>query len=237
MLNETFYLDGVDAASVGICLQAPIEFREAVSIVKSNSIPGRNGDLIWETGSYKNRRGKAKCFCLRNDVEETIGDAGRFLMSKNGYRRLETSDDPNHYWMARVKNSPQIAMRLRMLAPFEIEFDCKPQRFLLSGENEVSFSANGSITNPYGFPSSPIIKINGLGAGILNIGTYRVNVLDLDEKGIIVDCEMMNAYNIDGNKNSSISTDDFPLIVDGANSVSFSGGIRSVEITPRWWEL
>ena len=135
MLNETFYLDGIDARSAGIQLQAPIEFSEAVPISKAQTIPGRNGDLIWETGSYENRSGSAPCFCLQKDVEKAISSAGRFLMGKKGYRRLETSDDPDHYWMARVENSPQITMRLRTLAPFEISIDCKHQRFY----NDVLF--------------------------------------------------------------------------------------------------
>ena len=62
MLNETFYLDGIDARSAGIQLQAPIEFSEAVPIFEAQTIPGRNGDLIWETGSYENRSGSASCF-------------------------------------------------------------------------------------------------------------------------------------------------------------------------------
>ena len=129
MLNETFYLDGVDARSVGIHLQSPIAFSEAVPIVEAQTIPGRNGDLILETGSYENRSASVSCFCLQKDVEKAVSLAGRFLMGKCGYRRLETSDDPDHYWMARVENSPQISIRLRTLAPFEISFDCKPQRF------------------------------------------------------------------------------------------------------------
>ena len=111
MLDETFYLDGIDAASAGIHLQKPIVFSEAVPNIESKTIPGRNGALIFDTGSYKNRSGAASCFCLQEDVETAISSAGRFLMAKKGYRRLETSDDPNHYWMARVENSPQIAMR------------------------------------------------------------------------------------------------------------------------------
>ena len=96
MLDETFYLDGIDAMSVGLRLQSPIAFSKAVPVIESQTIPGRNGNLIFETGSYENRVGTASCFCLQEDVERAISSAGRFLMGKNGYRRLETSDDPDH---------------------------------------------------------------------------------------------------------------------------------------------
>ena len=236
MLNETFYIDGVDAASAGIHLQKPIVFSEAIPNVESKTIPGRNGALIFDTGSYKNRNGSASCFCLQEDVEEAISSAVRFLMGKNGYRRLETSDDPDHYWMARVENSPQIAMRLRTLAPFEISFDCKPQRFLKSGENAVVFTANGSISNQYGQIALPLITLYGNGTGTLTIGSCVVDVKSLD--GVLyLDSDTQNAYNDDGNQNMNINAPTFPTLPDGETQIAFSGGIERIEIVPRWWEL
>ena len=236
MLNETFYLDGRDARSAGIYLQAPIEFSEAVPVVEAQTIPGRNGDLIWETGSYENRSGSASCFCLQKDVEKAISSAGRFLMGKKGYRRLETSDDPAHYWMARVENSPQIAMRLRTLAPFEIGFDCKPQRFVKDGENSVVFTSSGSLFNQYGQIASPFITLHGQGAGRLTIGDCVVEVKALD--GLLyLDSDTQNAYNNNGNQNMNINAPLFPVLGDGEIPIAFSGGIERVEIIPRWWEL
>ena len=236
MLNETFYLDGVDAASAGIHLQKPIVFSEAIPNVESKTIPGRNGALIFDTGSYKNRNGSASCFCLQDDVEAAVSSAGRFLIGGHGYRRLETSDDPNHYWMARVKNSPQIEMRLRVLAPFEIEFDCKPQRFLKSGENKTSFTSSGSISNQYGQTALPLITLYGNGTGKLTIGSCVVEVKNLD-RVLYLDSDTQNAYNDDGNQNMNINAPSFPTLPDGETRIAFSGGINRVEIVPRWWEL
>lgn len=236
MLNETFYLDGIDARSAGIQLQAPIEFSEAVPVVEAQTIPGRNGDLIWETGSYENRSGSASCFCLQEDVEKAVSSAGRFLMGKKGYRRLETSDDPDHYWTARVENSPQIAMRLRTLAPFEVGFDCKPQRFVKAGENAVVFTSSGSLFNQYGQIALPFITLYGQGAGRLTIGDCVVEVKALD--GVLyLDSDTQNAYNDSGNQNLNINAPVFPVLGDGEIPVAFSGGIERVEIIPRWWEL
>lgn len=236
MLNETFYLDGVDARSVGIQLQTPIVFSEAVPVVEAQTIPGRNGDLIRETGSYENRSGSASCFCLQTDVEKAISSAGRFLMGKKGYRRLETSDDPDHYWMARVENSPQIAMRLRTLAPFEIGFDCKPQRFVKAGENAIRFTSNGSISNQYGQAALPFITLYGKGVGQLTIGDCVVEVKALDGT-LYLDSDTQNAYNDSGNQNLNINAPVFPVLGDGEIQIAFRGGIKRVEIIPRWWEL
>lgn len=236
MLDETFYLDGVDAASAGIHLQKPIVFSEAVPNIESKTIPGRNGALIFDTGSYKNRSGSASCFCLQEDVEAAVSSAGRFLMGGHGYRRLETSDDQDHYWMARVKNSPQIEMRLRVIAPFEIGFDCKPQRFVKNGENAIVFTANGSLLNQYGQIALPFITVYGQGAGRLTIGDCVVEVNALDGT-LCLDSETQNAYNDSGNQNMNINAPVFPTLPDGEIQIAFSGGITKVEIVPRWWEL
>lgn len=236
MLNETFYLDGIDARSAGIQLQAPIEFSEAVPVVEAQTIPGRNGDLIWETGSYENRSGSASCFCLQKDVEKAISSAGRFLMGKKGYRRLETSDDPDHYWMARVENSPQIAVRLRKLAQFEIGFDCKPQRFLRSGDYPITPKNGGTIFNYYGQVALPIIKIYGRDAGTITIGESSVEVKSLDGF-LVLDSDTQNAYNNSGNQNNNIYAPTFPVLICEDNKISWDGGIERVEIIPRWWEL
>lgn len=236
MLNETFYLDGIDAQSAGIYLQKPIVFSKAVPNIESKTIPGRNGDLILETGSYKNRSGSASCFCLQEDVEGAVSSAGRFLLIKKGYRRLETSDDPNHYWMARVENSPQMEMRIRVLAPFAISFDCKPQRFLKSGENAVVFTASGSLSNQYAQTALPLITLYGQGTGTLTIGDCVVDVKNMD--GVLyLDSYTQNAYNNNGNQNMNINAPTFPTLPDGETQISFSGGIDRVEIVPRWWEL
>jgi phage-related protein len=236
MLKETFYLDGVDALSVGIKLQSPIEFSEARPVVNKQSVAGRNGDLIFDEGNFQNRTGKAKCYCLQNDVEKAISSTGRFLMGKRGYRRLETSDDPDHYWMARVENSPKIEMRVRTIAPFEIGFDCKPQRFLKSGENPIIFAENSVLRNSYGQIALPLIKMHGSGSGWLTIGRTTITIKEID--GVLfLDSETQNAYNTNGNQNSSIDAPTFPVLSDGENAIGFGGGIESVEITPRWWEV
>ena len=236
MLNETFYLDGIDARSVGIHLQAPVEFSEAVPVVQVQSIPGRNGDLVWETGSYENRSGSASCFCLQKDVEKAISSAGRFLMGKKGYRRLETSDDPDHFWLARVENSPQIAMRLRTLAPFDVGFDCKPQRFLKDGEQKITLYSDGSIYNPYGQTSLPLIvaHCHGNGSIIVDDSTVEINRID----GVVyLDSETQNAYSGFENVNSKIFCENFPALKSGTTKIYIDGDIEKIEMIPRWWEL
>lgn len=238
MLDATFYLDGVDAKTYGIQLQKPITISEAVPIVEKQTVPGRNGDLIWETGSYKNRIAKASCFFLHTGAERGFITAGKFLFGEKGYRKLQTSDDRFHFLMARVKKGLSFDVRAHTLAPFEIEFDCKPQRFKNdSAGGYYEFESSGTIENPTGFTALPLIVIRGTGAGRLNVGGCVVNIKAITNGILSLDSETQNAYNDSGNQNMNIEAPVFPTLPLGETTISWTGGIQSVTIRPRWWDL
>lgn len=237
MRDETFFLDGKCALHCGIRLQRPISVSGAEPIIESVHVAGRNGDLIYDTGAYSNRTATAECFALSHlDVFRYLSEATRFLLSKPGYRRLETSDDIDHFWIARVKNGAQVEQRLRTAAPFTIEFDCKPQKYARAGERPVTFSSNSTLYNPYGFHAKPIIIVDGAGAGDMTINGTTIEVLTLDGR-MFIDTDTENAYNGNVLLNSSIHAAHFPVLGDGANEIAFTGGINKVTIIPRWWEL
>lgn len=233
---DDIYIDGVSAKSVGIYLKRAFELSPPIPIDETIQVPGRNGAIIIGTGAYRNRSGVADCFALQTNVIEKINDVNRFLFSSKGYRRIEISGDTDHFILGRVANGARIAQRLHTLNPFEIEFDCKPQRFIKGGEAIMTFTVPGEFLNVYGFPAKPIIKVYGNGAGTVTITNTTVNILDMDDH-IVLDCDTMDAYKGDLNQNHNIKAAEFPVLEAGVNTVSFTGGVTSVEITPRWWEL
>jgi phage-related protein len=154
-------------------------------IYEAENIPGRNGRIVFETGSYENRVATAKCFALKKEnVVANIQDINKFLMSVRGYRKLETSNDPSCFWMARVENGAQIEPRLNRLAPFEVSFDCKPQKFLKSGLSSIKTTNGGKIYNEYGFETQPLLAIrlkagnhnNREGSGTVTIGKKTIYI-------------------------------------------------------------
>jgi phage-related protein len=46
---------------------------------------------------------------------------------------------------------------------FNLVFDCKPQRWLMSGETEITVADGEEITNPTMFESSPLLEVEGYG--------------------------------------------------------------------------
>ena len=237
MRDFTFWLDGEDAKNYGIILQDAISFSEAEPIYDAETIPGRNGDLIFETGSFENRSGNADCYLLQKNAYNAVGAANRFLLGKRGYRRLQTSDDPGHYWMAIVENGVSIENIKNVLFPFEIGFDCKPQRFLIDGEKTLEFERDSVIVNQYGFASLPKITIYGTGAGKLFISGKEIVIKENPTGVLVLDSETQNAYDNTGNMNRAIYAPEFPTLISGENEISYVGDIDKIDIMPRWWEL
>lgn len=237
MLKDVFYLDGIASDVFDIKLQREITVSEPVPVVTVQSVPGRNGDIIYETGTYKNRTTIADCFCLQNDVVYNIDKVNKFLLSKNGYRRLEMDSDLEHFMLARVKNGAGINQRLGKLNTFTIEFDCKPQRFLKSGEMTSWVESGKSLINYTGYKAKPMIKVLGSGSGSVVVAGVAVVINDIVD-GMILDCETMNAYSEAlENLNKNINAPEFPVLNAGENIISFDGGVSAVAITPRWWIL
>jgi phage-related protein len=127
-------------------------------------------------------------------------------------------------------------MRLRTLAPFDIGFDCKPQRFVKDGENAVVFTKSGSIFNQYGQIALPRITIYGQGSGWLTVGKVTISIYSIDGT-LYLDSETQNAYNNNGNQNMNIKAPVFPVLEDGESVIGWGGDIERIEIIPRWWEI
>lgn len=241
MLDETFYIDGVDVRKFGVYLQHPVSISGVVPIFEEIEIPGKNGTLTHYTGAYENRKGSAECFALDGkNVQNNVSAFSNFLFSKKGYRKLQTSEDEQHYYLARIENGADVDDRLKKLNPFEIEFSCMPQKFVISGEKNINFSKKveeNLLYNPYGNETKPLIKLIGFGDGSVTINGVEISVFDINE-ALNIDCETENAFGENGeNLNHKISVEKFPALLPGENSIKFDGGLILVSIVPRWWEL
>lgn len=101
---------------------------------------------------------------------------------------------------------------------------------------KMAMKPTPDLTNPTIFPSQPLIRI--FGAGTFTLNDITVTVSQADEF-TDVDCELMDCYKGNVNKNQyvSFSTYDFPVLKSGQNTVGFAGGVTAVTIIPRWWRV
>lgn len=235
LFDDDFSINGVTASSMGIVMQSNFVFDGAEPEVETIHVAGRNGSLHRFTGAYLNVKGKVDCYILQYGAAQNIDTLGRFLKPLEGYVRLEVASDPDYYRMARVVSMPTHDVRIELMAPFTIEFDCKPQHFLVSGDDEVEVTNGGTIENPTNQTAFPVIRLAGSGAGTVTVNGSTVRVTDVN--GAIIDSELMKGYTQSTGDLVVSRGSEFPVLKVGSNGVTWSGGITGVFITPRWYEV
>lgn len=234
--------NGISSVDRDIFVETPPAYELPEKDYETIHVPGRNGDIFVDKGSYKNvKREYSIAACSFDERYDNFlysaTQISSWLHSAAGYARLEDSYEPDYYRLASFCDSGNIENIFGRAGKATIEFDCAPQRFLKFGERTFSFSASGSIFNPTIQKAKPIITVYGDGDGALTIGAYSVSISSISES-ITINSEIGDAYKGSTNLNSSVTlSNDFPVLVPGTNNISFSGGITSVSIVPKWWTL
>lgn len=216
-------------------------FNSAERDVKKVEVPGKSGDLIFDNGRFKNVTVTYKDAFILEDDDDPVSFARKmrelasFIKSSPGYHRLEDTYHPDEYRLASCVSTIDPEVYYLVAGQFDLEFDCKPQRFMKSGEKPLIYTSNGKIFNPSSFNSKPIIRVYG--NGTLAVGEETMTISPHSQQYIDIDCDMMNCHcgAVNCNGYVSLNSDDFPVLVPGPNGVNFSGNISRVEITPRWW--
>ena len=163
---KAFTFDGKSSLDYGVYLTGEGVFNAPERAVEMIEIPGRNGEYALDQGRFKNITVTYKAGMVdysESDFATRVSDVRNWLCSKVGYCRLEDDYNPNEYRMAVYMSGIQVDHEDLQTGEFEITFDCKPQRWLTSGETAVSVANNGTITNPTRFDSQPTIITNGYG--------------------------------------------------------------------------
>lgn len=203
------------------------------------SVPGRSGDLLFDEGVFENYPQPYDVY-LSAEKPRLPRPARAFaawLLAPGGYQRLEDSYEPDVYRMAAYTGPMDLENILNRFGRATIEFDCKPQRFLKSGERLVQLAQSGGVLhNPHAFAALPKITVYGTGPGLLQVGGTTVQIKSLDG-WVTLDSDLQDACKGTQNKNSTINAPEFPALQPGDNAVNWTGGITRVEIVPRWWTL
>lgn len=175
-IYKALKFDGVSSRTYGVYITGEAVYNAPERDVEMITIPGRNGSFALDNGRFENIEVSypAGIFAeTEADFRAAISDFRNFLCSRNGYVRLQDEYNPDEYRMAVYKSGLEVTPAMLKAGEFEITFDCKPQRWLTSGETEVTIANSGdTITNPTLFESSPMLE--AWGYGTINIGTQEI---------------------------------------------------------------
>ena len=238
----------VDSRDYGLLLLSD-EVAGAVPDYESVSVPGRNGDLHISNNRWFNRERKMVLYCpetAKTSLESFIAA----LLAEPMYSKVSSSIWTDFFMYGTFKGGTEPRKSVAYEAGrVEIIFDCKPQKFLVSGEEEIVINSGDetrTLENPTGFVAKPFLTIqfpSGVDLVEIDFSSASINSVGLHSSrytSVTLDTETMDFIGYDGtNLNSYYSTNHKDIYIPaGTTGVACpETGIFTLRMKPRWWTL
>ena len=232
---HNLWIDGKKLQEMGIVVSGEGTYNAPEYDYETQAVPGLNGDLIQDNGRYKNITVSYPAGITR-DFAENAQAARAFLLGYGAkYRRIQDDYHPGLYRMGIYSGGIDFEMGfLNRAGETTLAFNCKPQRFLLSGENPITMQSGQALFNAW-MPTKPLLLVTG--NGTLSVGGTSITVSGTSGQ-FYIDCEIQDAWQGLSNLNDNIEVEnhEYPVIPAGKSEVTFTG-ITQLKIIPRWWTL
>ena len=256
-MRNYFTFNNNDSRNYGVYISGSGTFNAPARAYEMVSVPGRNGDLIISQDRFENTELTYPAF-IGDPFNSDLQSFRAMMMSVGSYARLSDSYHPDEYRAAYFADGLEVTPTDTLKGgQFDITFNCKPQRFLVSGETAVEVSSGGILTNPTPFAARPSIVVQGYGT--LNVGGTRMEIANVFSS-VIIDSEILDCYANNGlplvnsaivgaailgtsgyvaNANAAVTFEsgDFPVLGPGATRIVYDNTITKVTVFPRWWRL
>lgn len=187
-IANTFTFGGVSTSDYGLVVEGSGDYSAPKRATETIYIPGRNGAFQLDKGYYENIEIEYKVVvadATQADFNDTIEAFRNAIVSQIGYQRLEDTYHPGEYRMAAYDGGLNDAPTFHGKgAIFKIKFNCKPQRWLTSGETAVTVTSGDTLTNPTLFESGPLLEATGSGA--IEFNGYEIDFAGVPYREIVI---------------------------------------------------
>lgn len=181
-LYKGFIFDGIDSKGFGVYITGSGVYNAPEREIEAIEIPGRNGAYMLDRGRFHNVTVTYPAGMFARDGEDFADGIRKLrnaLASRRGYCKLIDEYNPLEYRMAVYRGGLEVEPAAingdNKAAQFEIQFDCKPQRFCIDGEQPVKVVDGGVIDNPTLFESRPLLQVWGYGEIGINGETITID--------------------------------------------------------------
>lgn len=163
---RTFTFAGTSSSAYSMFITEAATYNVPERAVEMLDVPGRNGAYALDLGKFENVEVTYHVVVHKDtnaNFQTELSDVRNWLASKVGYQRLTDDYNSGVYRMAIFKGGLETSEAFVNGAEFDIVFECKPQRWLTSGETAVTVADGGTMDNPTPFEAEPLLAVKGYG--------------------------------------------------------------------------
>ncbi len=230
---------GTSNKDVGMIIEhyPSIVFPERDQVVQE--VPGRNGSVVLANGAFKNYEQQYSAFLDSKNIgglEQVMPKVVDWLLGHEGYQRLEDSYFPDFYRMAYYSGGTSFINMFNEYGEGTLTFNCAPEKYYKTGEWPIELVKDQMLLNPSSFAAFPLIVVSGTGSGTLMFNDKSMTIGDI-ETSVTIDTKLHKVYNGTTNLNNKITGRYEDMRLGKSTTITWTGDITDVDITPRWWTI
>lgn len=212
--------------------------------IEEIEIPGKNGSLFIDQGTYKNRIIDIECYIDMRGKDKTrmASELTKWLLQDCQYKTLVFSDNDDYSYDAICINKIDFSELITDYFEFIISFSAKPFINKTNASQEITISdANGiNFYNDSVVEAEPIWEIETNMEGktsYLIINNKRYQLYNHKLCTMKIDCELMNITKnpntvFETNYNEVLTNAEFPNLEVGDNKIMWEGNIKQIKLIP-----
>lgn len=239
MLNHgSIVWGGKSSQDLGVVIEKAPKISRPARKFTTYSIPGRSGDIVEPQDAWENYTQTYSIWAGGKEYGSahiSMSSISSWLLSPKGYQRLEDNFEPDIFREAYFVGPIEAEDILAQVGKCDIQFNCKPQRYLKIGEKTKTCTSGDVIFNPTQFEAKPLIKVYGSGSGTLTLNGSVLTITGMTDY-LYIDCETMDVYRQTSENKNSLVSGTFPTIAPETNTITYTN-LTSVEITPRYYTI
>lgn len=233
IINPYFIFNGEHSRAMGIIVTSMPAVCRPKRRTETIDIPGRNGVLHVDDGSYENYTKTAECAIIKRANIDAI------CAWLTGSGTAIFSTEPDKYYRVRIDNAISIEQMMKVFQKFQVHFDTHPFKYSVNEtDDQVILQQPSLLYNRGTVEAEPTITVVGSGTVTLSINGkgYRLSAVD---GHVTIHSEVMEVETDGENKNGTylpLQEEDwlFPRFEVGENRINWTGNVERIEITPNW---
>lgn len=236
LTNQTLTFGNVLSSDYGVYISGEGVFNAPKRDAKLITIPGRNGDFVQDNGRFENITITYPCFYKGGTLAAFATALSNFrnaICAQKGYQKLTDTINAGEYRQALFIDGINFKpVNDNTVVTFDLVFNCKPQRWLDSGDTKSTIANGGTLTNPTLFAAPPLFEVVGYGTIGMTAGgvTQSIKVLNMDTGEVILGEPWTGVYKPSEAVSASQSLDTSAL--NTGDAIKIASALINYSLTP-----